>query len=205
MKDDEVILLTFCLTVFLLPWPGRRTLARSAVIVVLCLFGMVFTVTGAVWLREGIASRTWPTARAEVLKQYEQPLSGSHLRSGGVYYHEAVVVYRYTVGGQAYTGSRWMAGERHFYSAGAGSSAAAAHLRGVGSQVLISYDPRWPAAAVRRPGVATSTRTVLVAGAWLLFLAGVHYRQLRKQAPGDASFVYGLAETPEVTPSLRRG
>jgi hypothetical protein len=112
--------------------------------------------------RKALASRSWPTATAEITSSQ---IIGTRRRKGGAMYRPSIS-YRYDVGGRTLTGTRIQWG-------GQVSSSSESWARGIverfpqGALVQVHYDPANPDNAVLDPDGR--------AGLWIIAAAGLAF------------------------------
>jgi hypothetical protein len=124
-------------------------------------------VAAAAWsarqLWGGWASRRWPVAHGRLETRAISEEAGVR---GGSYY-TAHVRYRYQVGAAAFTGRRLRFGAPWWGESHATAVAALGRAR-PGDEVAVYYNPRDPAVAVLRPGVAFADVVGLLVGVALV-------------------------------------
>lgn len=145
-----------------------RAIRRVFLVVALLLIGGFATYQGGRMIANGFKSRDWLATEGRVV-QSRVDTATANRTSGGLRRntteYRATIRYEYNVGGVAYTGDR-ITVERTGYS-GQNRGAAENAIRDYasGTAVTVYYDPRDPATAVLRPGIAGPA-------AWLLLAAG---------------------------------
>jgi len=117
-------------------------LARFIAPIITCLYSLDFSLSELHLFFRGWETRRWPTTDGTIVHsdlQFGLPMRGT------VYYPS--VIYRYTVRGTEYHGSRLGYAGRHI-------SPLSYNPWKPGQDVLVSYDPERPSSAVLEPGVA---------------------------------------------------
>jgi hypothetical protein len=144
--------------------------------IVIGLFGIVMgsILTGREWLIHATASASegWPTVPGRVLET-RIDVSTSRTRTRTRTTYELRVVYEYTVDGQTYQADRVRAGGLRWHD-DRGAALFAQLTYGVGTTVIVSYNPDDPGDAVLQPGAGDDNWKALVAvGVGLIGLSGV--------------------------------
>jgi hypothetical protein len=133
-------------------------LKHKLVLVVLFVFIACFTLGLLKYFRE-IQSKHWPTTTGVITQSQPHFAYGMKHFTGFV----PVILYRYTVSGQEFTGTRitFHAGE-HLHT----KENAEALLKpySVGQAVPVYYDPNEPSASVLQPGIQDEQRWIFYLG-----------------------------------------
>jgi len=143
-------------------------LARLIAPIVTCLYSLDFSVGELHLFLRGWQTRGWSTADGTIL---HCDIQAGQLPRGTTYY--ASVIYRYTVGGAEYHGSRLGYAGRHISPLSDKPWKAGQHVR-------VWYDPERPSSAVLEPGVAFANYLGVTLGLvalalatwWLVFVVG---------------------------------
>lgn len=146
----------------------------KTVLLLICLLGASMTVFGIYFIGLGYAARDWPMVEGQVIStsvRVDTSMSDEGDRSqreaARRYYPE--ISYRWTLGGQSYTGSRYRLGTTYakFKTKTEAQSAAAAYPPD--SAITVHYDPEHPDQAVLDPAPSAGIYVPLPLG--LLILA----------------------------------
>lgn len=134
------------------------------------VLGLAMIIFGVLFVMEGNASSSWPTAEGKVAGIWVQRDTSDE----GTRTYTYEVTYNYTVQGLPYTADRFSLGSgptaSRRFNEEEDARAEAREKYPIGSLVLVSYDPEDPGSAVLQPGADWGTYVPLILG--LFFLVG---------------------------------
>ena len=135
------------------------------------------------------ANRSWPSTVGEVTESRLEVDTTNRRRTSGQARrrrtsYDAVVRYRYTVGGQSYTNDQYAAGSDYFSSSNQSRTRLFLDRHPVGADITVFYNPRQPGSSVlERGGFGVVHWVALLVFAPLLIGLGA-FALWRGRAPG---------------------